>query len=1215
MTGPARSAGPHSDTQHCFRPPDTHMTEDRTAAAYFPHIIPIQADQWRSLDLGPLSRQITERSIPDIIFYRQLALRMNRRNPAGAPTVHAGHLNMYATLLKVYHHLIDEVAEGQRPDVLADALRRSGHDPAGTELTMTAAGFARTFPPGGTAIDGKKLLQSPGRRRTLLREMLLLRLAAENPALDSFRALLDDSTLARKAPGYPRLVTDMNRALSSTPQLPDLEMTLAEALRAPIMASPDSLAGQVGFIREQWHGLLPPDLLEEVLISFDILLEEERAWGGGGGEPGMPPVMEFGRGGAAAAGAAGAGHGDGHGFGHDGSSVFGGYDYPEYEQFSADADWMSNVVLMAKMVYVWLHQLSKQYHRPIDRLDQIPDAELDRLATRGFTGLWLIGIWERSAASQRIKQLCGNPEAIASAYSLYDYEIAADLGGWPALHDLKERAAKRGIRLASDMVPNHTGIYSRWVLQHPDWFVQTDYPPFPTYQFNGEDLSHSEHAVIQVEDGYWTKTDAAVVFRMIERSTGRTRYIYHGNDGTSIPWNDTAQLNYLLPEVREAVLQTILHVARSFPIIRFDAAMTLAKKHFQRLWFPVRGLGGGIPSRSSFGMSRDEFDAVFPTEFWREVVDRVAAEVPGTLLLAEAFWLMEGYFVRTLGMHRVYNSAFMNMLKQEENAKYRQTIKNVLEFNPEVLKRFVNFMNNPDEKTAVEQFGREGKYFGACILLATMPGLPMFGHGQIEGFHEKYGMEYKRSYWEEEPDAHLIWLHEQRIFPILRRRWLFSGSENFVLYDFYAGDAVDENVFAYSNRVGDQRGLVLYHNSYATTAGWIRESAAFAVKTQGEETELRRTTISEALDLNAGAGIYYSFKDHTLGLTFLREGHELCEKGLYAELGEYEFHVFTDFQELCDDVAGTWGQLCRELNGRGVTSLEDELLQLRYPELNASFRALLELVPATAETAADAIIKAARVVLKEVAAQSGSVTAPIEPAVKRLAAGLQLRATALALKPAKTAAARQTQLMALLSSPAGSRILLSYLLFRESGIVLENYGLDYSLKMAIGGEDVAAPSLLLAALLAQPTAKDLTSAVTGAFGTPAGRAFMQVHQSDGIEWFNKERYEELLEWLTVTALLEHGSRLPAARTVATRSTALAAEEEKLRELASGAGYRSAMLLRLLGPPAVKKPGKTTVTKAPKKAAEPAAKTTRKKSDAQGNPRKNTAKAPDHKVPR
>ncbi len=67
-------------------------------------------------------------------------------------------------------------------------------------------------------------------------------------------------------------------------------------------------------------------------------------------------------------------------------------------------------------------------------------------------------------------------------------------------------------------------------------------------------------------------------------------------------------------------------------------------------------------------MTAEAFDRAMPVEFWREVVDRAAVEVPDTLLLAEAFWLMEGYFVRTLGMHRVYNSAFMNMLRNEDNA-------------------------------------------------------------------------------------------------------------------------------------------------------------------------------------------------------------------------------------------------------------------------------------------------------------------------------------------------------------------------------------------------------------------------------------------------------------------------------------------------------------------------------------------------------------------
>ena len=67
-------------------------------------------------------------------------------------------------------------------------------------------------------------------------------------------------------------------------------------------------------------------------------------------------------------------------------------------------------------------------------------------------------------------------------------------------------------------------------------------------------------------------------------------------------------------------------------------------------------------------MTREQFDEKIPMEFWREVVDRAAVEAPDTLLLAEAFWLMEGYFVRTLGMHRVYNSAFMHMLRNEDNA-------------------------------------------------------------------------------------------------------------------------------------------------------------------------------------------------------------------------------------------------------------------------------------------------------------------------------------------------------------------------------------------------------------------------------------------------------------------------------------------------------------------------------------------------------------------
>jgi len=64
-------------------------------------------------------------------------------------------------------------------------------------------------------------------------------------------------------------------------------------------------------------------------------------------------------------------------------------------------------------------------------------------------------------------------------------------------------------------------------------------------------------------------------------------------------------------------------------------------------------------------------------------------------------------------------------------------------------------MNNPDEETAVAQFGKDDKYFGVSTMLVTLPGLPMFGHGQIEGFTEKYGMEYRRAFWDERSDEWL----------------------------------------------------------------------------------------------------------------------------------------------------------------------------------------------------------------------------------------------------------------------------------------------------------------------------------------------------------------------------------------------------------------------------------------------------------------------------
>jgi glycosidase len=872
---------------------------------------------------------------------REFAHRMNtvreaEKHPELA--VHAGQLYAMGLIDEASHALIASYRKQFDPWVMTSALDYFSARVGEQALEAMLLAFVEQFP--GMAVLRGQLSprqwlegESNGtpHRAAALEELLLLWAANRNEAFRPFEELFDEKSLAEQTV-YRQVVERFPKYFATRPliSLPDAQpVNLLDLLHFPSMCAPASLADQLALIREFWRPLLG-DSLEKLLdTAREILHEEELAiW-----RQFNPPETlaqrqrESGKPQAAAA--------------------FNGAEVPtygdpahEYEKFSPDTAWMPTAVLIAKSTYVWLAQLSRQYGRPIAHLDEIPDEELEALARRGLNSLWLIGIWERSRASKTIKQLCGNADAVASAYSLFDYRIAEDLGGEAAYVNLRDRAFRHGIRLASDMVPNHMGIDSPWVVEHPDWFILRPEPPYPAYNFNGPDLSQDGRVEIKIEDHYFDQSDAAVVFRRRDRASGETRYIYHGNDGTSFPWNDTAQLDYLNPAVREQIIQTILHVARLFPVIRFDAAMTLAKRHFHRLWFPGPGASGAIPSRAEYGMSQEEFDRRMPREFWREVVDRVAAEVPGTLLLAEAFWLMEGYFVRTLGMHRVYNSAFMVMLRDEDNAKYRSVIKNTIEFDPDILKRYVNFMSNPDERTAIDQFGKGDKCFGVTVMMATLPGLPMFGHGQIEGFTEKYGMEYRRPRYDEDPDSWMVQRHERQIAPLLRHRRLFAESGNFRLYDFFLDSGqVDENVFAYSNCDGDERALVVYHNHYGETRGTIDFSAAYADKASGQSCRQR---LGEGLGLSGDSTAILAWRDSLTGLEYLRRASDLAERGLTLGLHAYQCHVLLDWRELRPTTGQPWDRLSDQLNGRGVPDLGDALVNLELQPVQDALRAQLE---------------------------------------------------------------------------------------------------------------------------------------------------------------------------------------------------------------------------------------------------------------------------------
>jgi pimeloyl-ACP methyl ester carboxylesterase/glycosidase len=828
---------------------------------------------------------------------RRIVARLNAERDATARQPLPGELLALSLLHEAAHLAVVAVARRQPEAAIERALPAVrdalGARPAGQLLTS----FATSFP--GVEHEPQARLE----------DLLLVHLANANPAAAPLQELVDERVLPaeRLRKALEALERHQANLVIEGGEAGD-GRTLLDLLREPARVAPDSLIGQLRFVRQHWGVLLGgalDDLLGRLDLAIGVLTEEQVAlhqrFGGGG---------------------AGGGGGE--------APSFQGAEH-EAERFSEDREWMPRLVLLAKSTYVWLDQLSRRHGREIRTLDAIPDEELETIARRGITGLWLIGLWQRSKASETIKRWRGNQDAVASAYSLDDYRIADDLGGEAALENLRGRAWHHGIRLASDMVPNHMGIDSRWVMDHPERFIGLDRPPYPAYRFEGANLSTDPRVEIRIEDHYWDDSDAAVVFERREAHTGERRYLYHGNDGTSFPWNDTAQLDFLQAEVRETVIRTILDVARRFPVIRFDAAMVLAKKHVERLWSPQPGEGGGIPSRAEFGaMPKAEFDRLMPDEFWREVVDRVAAEAPDTLLLAEAFWLLEGYFVRTLGMHRVYNSAFMHMIRDENNAGYRKVIRDTIEFDPAILGRYVNFLTNPDEETAIEQFGTGDKYFGAATLLATLPGLPMIGHGQVEGFTEKYGMEFQRARLDEQPNQGLIDHFEAQIVPLLRERHRYAGSTDFRLYDVRAdrGGLLDD-VFAYSNGRGGDRSLIVFHNHFGDAAGWIRDAVPFAEKGPDGSKTLRGDALANALALGGPDDGWLRIGDRRSGRETLRSIGELRSRGLFVQLDAYRCLVLDDLREVVSTADEPWAEIAGRLGGGWVDSLEAEMARLR----------------------------------------------------------------------------------------------------------------------------------------------------------------------------------------------------------------------------------------------------------------------------------------------
>jgi glycosidase len=377
---------------------------------------------------------------------------------------------------------------------------------------------------------------------------------------------------------------------------------------------------------------------------------------------------------------------------------------------------------------VWLTDLSEKLGRHAT-LDDIPDAELDRLAKIGFDWVWFLSVWQTGPTAQRVSRANAEwrrefqetlpdlrEEDIAgSGFAIAGYTVNRNLGGDAALARLRDRLRQRGLQLLLDFVPNHMGLDHPWIEDHPDYFIQ------------GSELDLAR---------------APQNYTWVKRKRGDLLLAY-GRDPYFPGWPDTLQLNYANPATQEAMIGELVKIAGQCDGVRCDMAMLILPDVFERTW------------------------GVRPEPFWSKAIQRVRERSGNFLFMAEVYWDLE-WTLQQQGFDYAYDKRLYDRLREGHARPVREHLHAGLDYQ----NKLARFLENHDEPRAAATFSPK-THKAAAVITFLSPGLRFFHQWQLEGRAKRISPHLVRA--PKEPTNEQLEQFYARLLAVLRQPTVRDG--------------------------------------------------------------------------------------------------------------------------------------------------------------------------------------------------------------------------------------------------------------------------------------------------------------------------------------------------------------------------------------------------------------------------------------------------------